>query len=672
MPFMKFVFLFLLSAAAALAQQPRTSETIEVTATRIAEDVSLVPASITIVDGEDLRARNATDLSSALAAVAGVSSVQGSDAGPASSVPALWGLREVDAFLLVVDGVPWGGAFNPDTATVDLNDVDHIEILRGAAPVIYGATSFVGVIHVIHRQAGAAIASARVSGGTFGSYGVSAAVPITSATLRQSLSASIDRRGFRDDRTSFDRAHLLYRTATEALGGTWRADFDATRLRQEPGSPHPRAGRVLTPLVPIDANANPQGARLDEDRLHGVIGYERSDWTTTLALTRSRFNILRGFLKDPEARGINAEGFGQHRQLMDVYLDSHVVRRINAQLRLVAGLDSLLGSSHVASDLFDYSAPLDGSFAATPNPPDDHPRFRDRRNFSGIYGNAEWSATPRLQITTGLRLNRTGEQRSTDEENERRTTTRPSGVLGANWQVWRDASRSLTLFADYRNTFKPAALDFGPDSGAEILAPETARSYEAGVKGASGTHLRWQASTFLMDFSNLVVASSSPNGLPMLINAGHERFSGAEAEAEVTLASNLRWETGYSYHDARFRDFVQDFDGKPTQLSGKRLELSPSHLFTTTLVYFPTSGFHANAGLQYTGRRYLNKRNTAPTGGYADVSAGVGYRAGRGDFRVDGRNLTDRRPPVSESELGEAQYYRLPARSVEVSYLFSW
>ncbi len=44
--------------------------------------------------------------------------------------PALWGLREFDAFLLVVDGVPWGGAFNPALTTLDLTNVERIDVLR--------------------------------------------------------------------------------------------------------------------------------------------------------------------------------------------------------------------------------------------------------------------------------------------------------------------------------------------------------------------------------------------------------------------------------------------------------------------------------------------------------------------------------------------------------------
>src|SRR5579859_7840446 len=95
------------------AAAPTLAETIQVTATRVPEDVEQVPASITVITGAELEQRGATDLATALANVAGVAIAPGGDAGPRSSIPELWGLREFDAFLLVVDGVPYGGAFNP-------------------------------------------------------------------------------------------------------------------------------------------------------------------------------------------------------------------------------------------------------------------------------------------------------------------------------------------------------------------------------------------------------------------------------------------------------------------------------------------------------------------------------------------------------------------------------
>src|SRR4029450_3777177 len=85
------------------APPPAVSERVEVTATRIPEDVATVPASIDVFTAQDLRNKGAHDLRSALARAARVDIATGGDGGPASSVPMLWGLREFDAFLLVVD-----------------------------------------------------------------------------------------------------------------------------------------------------------------------------------------------------------------------------------------------------------------------------------------------------------------------------------------------------------------------------------------------------------------------------------------------------------------------------------------------------------------------------------------------------------------------------------------
>src|SRR5258706_14068309 len=105
--------------ATALAQAPappppRVTETMEVTADKVPEDVMAVPAHVTVIDGDELRARNAVDLQSALALTSGVSIAPGGAGGPAGPAPPTWGLREVAAFLLEVGGVPWGGAFTPD------------------------------------------------------------------------------------------------------------------------------------------------------------------------------------------------------------------------------------------------------------------------------------------------------------------------------------------------------------------------------------------------------------------------------------------------------------------------------------------------------------------------------------------------------------------------------
>ena len=65
------------------------------------------------------------------------------------------------------------------------------------------------------------------------------------------------------------------------------------------------------------------------------------------------------------------------------------------------------------------------------------------------------------------------------------------------------------------------------------------------------------------------------------------------------------------------------------------------------------------------GRRFLNKGNSVTAEDYTAIDARVGWKfaGGWGAF-VEGENLTDRRDPVTESELGDAQFYRMPGRRI--------
>ena len=159
--------------AGLLAVVPRaeaeTLDAVVVTATRIPEPADRVPAAISVVSGQELVARGATDMAAALSLVPGVEAPPGGDAGPSSAVASFWGLHEFDAFLLIVDGVPWGGVFNPSITTLSLNDIQRVEVLKGAAPVMYGATSFVGVVQAIHYPAGQAADAADLAYGSYGS-----------------------------------------------------------------------------------------------------------------------------------------------------------------------------------------------------------------------------------------------------------------------------------------------------------------------------------------------------------------------------------------------------------------------------------------------------------------------------------------------------------------------
>src|SRR5258708_16322528 len=101
----------LLVGASASAQQPRDVDAsaldwIQVTATRFSDPVQEVPNAISIISGDELRARGAYDLRTALALVGGAFVAPGGDFGPAGFVPGVLGVRGEDDFFLVIVVIP--------------------------------------------------------------------------------------------------------------------------------------------------------------------------------------------------------------------------------------------------------------------------------------------------------------------------------------------------------------------------------------------------------------------------------------------------------------------------------------------------------------------------------------------------------------------------------------
>ena len=388
---------------------PGAEERVEVTATKYPDDPDKIPQSMTVISGQDLRDRGATDLRSALALVAGVDIAPGGDGGPASAVPEMWGFREQDAYLLIVDGIPWGGVFNPQVSTVSLNDIERIEILRGAAPVMYGSMSFVGVIQVIRHRPGHGAPGIHAAAGSYGSAAIASSFDVGMwAGFGSRLTLDAEQRDYPDPRTDFERGHLLWRNRRElGGGGDVHFDLEGTWLDQSPSSPVPRTGAVLAPNVPRDANYNPAGAKIDPRRnaVSGGFSLPKSYgiWSGLVSYAHSSTNTLRGFVVDPTGPVFPAVGERSTTAIDEVYVDAHVEITSVAKTQIVAGVDYQYGKGHLNGGDFDYTINADGS-----NPPDGNSApqninasITDTRNFGGLYGFVAWTPDWRWRLDAG-------------------------------------------------------------------------------------------------------------------------------------------------------------------------------------------------------------------------------------------------------------------------------
>ena len=650
-----------------------------VVATRIPEPEFRIPADISVVAGTDLAARGATDLAGALALVSGVEAPAGGDAGPSSAVPAFWGLHEFDAFLLVVDGTPWGGAFNPAIPSLDLTDVERIEVLKGAAPVMYGATSFVGVVNVVHYPAGKAPNAVDLAVGNYGSAGGSAAYALPgSGRYRQSFAIDGQKRGFADPRESADNLRMLYRGALPLGQGKLKIDAGTSFTRDVPPSPVLRAGTALAALSPIDANFNSADAKIDENQYHLSADYARptalGDWDTLVSYTHTDITDIRAFLH-PDASG-TADTQNQRRRIEDAYFDSHLSHRWAEHLTLTVGADVLYGHGRQTSlngnDA--YTVPLSGAVlppSTAAIPVGEIGTVDDHRLFAGEYAQVDWKIGSRWDVLAGVRLNETSERKASsdlvlappqlDSASVRKSFVKPTETIGASYLLSKGPNHETVVYVDFRNAFKPAAIDFGPDYTPDVLSPETAQSYEAGIKGRDAAgRVSYRAELFSMDFENLVVPTASG----ALANAAKQRLRGVELESQDRVTKDFSVRSAFSYHDSRYTKYVIYDGATPVDVSGRLLPLSPHLLYSVGAQWLPARGWNATATASYVGRRFLDEENTAAVGGYTTFAATLGYCFGRYTVSLQGTNLTNRRPPVSASEFGSQSFYMMPARTV--------
>ena len=350
------------------------------------------------------------------------------------------------------------------------------------------------------------------------------------------------------------------------------------------------------------------------------------------------------------------------------------------KVQLVAGGDYLHGNGDATGADFDYTVPLDGRTApVVAEPTTLDLRVEDLRDFFGAYAWPSGGRTIGCRSIGGIRLNITREERGggegesepAGEEDAAETHVRPSASVGATWTAWQRGADAVRVYTNSRDSSSPR-----PSTSASVRPRVKARKgcsnprpravSKSGLKTrCSGGRFEADLSVFNMDFENLVVSQAIEEGLPELVNAGSERFKGVELETPGGGSVPTSGCTAtYAWHDAKFRDFVQDFDGVPTQLEGNRLEMSARNLASAGLIYAPARGLTGSVVANYVGDRFLNKRNTALAPAYTTWSAGLGYRFENWEIRLDGENLDDTRPAGRRERAGRRPVLQVARASV--------
>ncbi len=132
-----------------------SSDSVEA-ASRVVEPVELAPASVSLISSQELRAMRYPTLYEALRGTRGVFLTD--DRG--YQALGFRGFGQLGSYgnrvLVTLDGSPlnddwlWQSYVGFDLRT-DLEDIDHIEVVRGPGSVLYGTSAFSGVINLVTR-----------------------------------------------------------------------------------------------------------------------------------------------------------------------------------------------------------------------------------------------------------------------------------------------------------------------------------------------------------------------------------------------------------------------------------------------------------------------------------------------------------------------------------------
>ncbi len=672
--------------------RPTAAASLVVSATKIAEDPVDVAAPVSVVSGDDLRRRGAKTLADALADVAGLDTGSGSDNGNRLPNIGLWGLKEFDALLVTVDGVPAGGPFNPSLAWIPVEDIDRIEIVKGPQGTLYGVSAFAGMIQVFTRHPREAGGSLTLGGGSFSDKHGNLSYTAASGDQSIHLFGSMGRnKGWQDGTdSSSDRLSLGFRQRTKQGS----VDVTAFILRDTNyfGSPLPVDGGVPVPGFEIDRNYAIGGGRLDH-RVYGLSSTQSQPLSSTvrfentLGLSRDEQIAVRSFIDAADAAGATATGTAVRPLETTIFEDARLVADLSAggRHRLVTGIAFTEGKTTLEGTGFDFSL-LTGPHPLVPTldevPVGDHRSAEDRRTFWGFYVNDEWTPFRALTLAFGARYDRTSETLgatiaevgapSPDVAGDSRTDGKWSGGVSALVRIVDRPKAAvldaLNAYVSLKSNFKPAAPNIQEAESARILEPERTRSAEFGLKTrwAHGA-LAFDVTFFHMNFENLVVSTAGPDGAPFLTNAGEERFQGMDAELVWALPSFEGWSlaAGYAHHDATYVNFsFLTPDGELRVVNGKRLELVPRDLWNARVSYAPKAGLGFWGAVRHQGIRPLTRRNTFYTDSFFEWDAGASWEFPWGRVSFVGRNLGDDRHYTSDSEIGDSQFYVAPPRRV--------
>ncbi len=599
-----------LTVAQAIAAESINLKDVVVSGTRFEESALTVPASIQVIDREEIEASGATHIVDVLRGRGGVQvSDQYGDGSRASIGLRGFGESANANTLILIDGRRLNnndiGA--PDLNSVSLRDVERVEIVQGSAGTLYGDQAVGGLINIITRKPGEFHGELTTR---IGSY--------TSRNMQGMVSQQLD-------------SGLYYRASGEFRRSDNFRKHNDLKLRNifaQVGYEY-SSGNVFAEIQQVDENLLAPGAlftgQVAADRRQSGISFVNDfiytdtnvlragikqtltdNWALEAEITHReveadfRLSIL-GFVPPPSLQNRKVETFSP--RLIGAYPMTH------GDLLLTLGHDWEY-SKYKLSSLFGVQ--------------------QNDQKIRGFYGQAVIPVYTGLSITTGVR-------RALVDNDHIDGFTFPGGLnyneselvseLGINFRPnneWR-------VFARRDENFRFAKVDEVADpAGGALLKTQTGVSHEFGVEWRKD---RFNARAVLYRLNLKNEIASVPGlgffGAPANTNIPKTRRDGLIAGLGVQATERIYLNSDYTYTDGKV------VAGPNT---GNRIPFVARHTLRVGAEYQATSNLDFYAEVQGVSNRVFSgdfDRVLEPLPGHAVLNLKAAYKYK--DWQLTGR-----------------------------------
>lgn len=598
----------------------------------------------------------------------------------------------------MVDGLPGQATRWSSPSTVS---TDHIELVKGAASVLYGKAQPGGFVNIITKKPSANRSTLVEMIGTglatdlAGGIGYDIALDTTGAFdsderfLYRFTGQVTDHKGFRDndfERSSFLLPQVTW-NVTANTSATLQVEYRESHLNFDtyllaPDNDVSRVARYTTSYQSPEDDTNDEGLAVtllashdfgggwkwnlgyrrvrhhDVARYFDVVGFVPGSTSRVALRARLNDNRRNYDFADTNVTGAFSTGSIEHKAIVGVGLGREVSDFDRAQVYTIP----TSGPGSYTLDLYNPSyanippraaLPLFNNTAAGRRAWS-HPTTEDKP--IGIYASDLMSLTDKLKLLVGLRYEKNEqsfhEQRAAGFPDRSKSESKWLPMAGLVFQP----AEAVSLYTSYSTAFDPVGPNSVDVNGENNFKATNGRSVEAGVKANIWDgKANVTADVFAIRKTGVTSTFGVSQGCPAALvtctrQIGAEESKGAELELDVQPIDNWQVTFGWAYTDAK----VTASDDLVTV--GARLDNIPKnqiHLWTRyDFPEGPLSRLGIGGGFNYTSARQgilprAGATQLMPLPAYTVADLVVFYRLDRYDLSLKVQNVFDKHYIVS-------------------------